>query len=266
MEAWMARAFAIAEKASQDNHSKIADDERHQLDENTVTKSNALARSYYRFGLVEKRVMESSISMLNPLQFNQWGSQELELRAVDYAKAFNVSEHRAYDDLKSAIDCMLNRVIIVNESEKKILKYPLMSKAEYNSGKGSITIEFNRHLVHHLIGLREKFTSYPLQKAVNFSSSYTWRLYEIMASWSQDKKITNGVFLGWFTVSVDELRQQMGMPESYLWVNVERTLTKATDELWEKARIKTVITRTKTSRKITHLKFEFCEDMQQALL
>jgi plasmid replication initiation protein len=141
-----------------------------------------------------------------------------------------------------------------------------MSKAEYNSGKGSITIEFNRHLVHHLIGLREKFTSYPLQKAVNFSSSYTWRLYEIFASWAQSKKVTNGVFLGWFTVSVDELRQQMGMPESYLWVNVERTLTKATDELWEKARIKTVITRTKTSRKITHLKFEFCEDQQQPLL
>jgi plasmid replication initiation protein len=87
-----------------------------------------------------------------------------------------------------------------------------------------------------------------------------------MCSWSQDKKITSGVFLGWFTVSVDELRQQMGMPESYLWVNVERTLTKATDELWEKARIKTVITRTKTSRKITHLKFEFCEDQQQPLL
>jgi len=266
MEAWMKRAMALAEKAMQEHHQNTGLDDRHQLDENTVTKSNALARSYYRFGLVEKRVMESSISMLNPLQFNQWGSQELELRAIDYAKAFNVSEHRAYDDLKSAVDCMLNRVIIVNESEKKILKYPLMSKAEYNSGKGSITIEFNRHLVHHLIGLREKFTSYPLQKAVNFSSSYTWRLYEIFASWAQSKKVTNGVFLGWFTVSVDELRQQMGMPESYLWVNVERTLTKATVELWEKARIKTVITRTKTSRKITHLKFEFCEDQQQSLI
>jgi hypothetical protein len=73
MEAWMARALALAEKSAQNNHSKIADDGRHQLDENTVTKSNALARPYYRFGLVEKRVMESSISMLNPLQLNQWG-------------------------------------------------------------------------------------------------------------------------------------------------------------------------------------------------
>ena len=266
MEAWMAKAFAIADTAAKKQHEVVANDDRHELSENSVTKSNALARAYYRFGLVEKRVMESSISMLNPLQFNDYGSQDLTLKATDYAKAFGVSEHRAYDDLKSALDCMLNRVIVINQDDKHVIKYPLMSKAEYNHGSGSVSIEFNRHLVHHLIGLRERFTSYPLANAVNFKSSYTWRLYEIYSSWAQSKKVTNGVFLGWFTVPVDELRQQLGMPETYQWVHVNDTLSKATDELWEKARIKTVITRTKSSRKITHLKFEFCEDLQQKLI
>ena len=33
--------------------------EGRDLSENSVTKSNSLARSYYRFNLVEKRVMET---------------------------------------------------------------------------------------------------------------------------------------------------------------------------------------------------------------
>jgi plasmid replication initiation protein len=269
MEAWMARALALAEKSAQDNHSKIADDDRHQLTDNSATKSNELARAHYRFNLPEKRCMEAMVSKLNPASLNEFQTQDIELKATDYAKAFGISEKSAYREMSNALDALQKRIITTREDFKgrpAVVKRPLIFRGVYEDGKGKITASFHPDFIPHLIGLREKFTSYPLQKAVNFSSSYTWRLYEIMCSWSQDKKITSGVFLGWFTVSVDELRQQMGMPESYLWVNVERTLTKATDELWEKARIKTVITRTKTSRKITHLKFEFCEDQQQPLL
>lgn len=269
MEAWMARAIANAEKASQDNHGKIAGDARHQLADNSATKSNELARAHYRFNLPEKRCMEAMVSKLNPAALNEWQTQDIELKATDYAKAFGITEKSAYREMANALDALQKRIITTREDFKgrpAIVKRPLIFRGAYEEGKGKITVSFHPDFIPHLVCLREKFTSYPLKDAVNFSSSYTWRLYEIMASWSQDKKITNGVFVGWFTVSVDELRLQMGMPESYLWVNVERTLAKATEELWNKARIKTVITRTKTNRKITHLKFEFCEDVQQNLL
>jgi plasmid replication initiation protein len=269
MEAWMARAFAIAEKASQDNHDKIADDSRHQLDENTVTKSNELARAHYRFNLPEKRCMEAMVSKLNPLTLNEWQTQDIELKATDYARTFGISEKSAYREMANALDNLQKRIITTKEDYKgrpAIIKRPLIFRGVYEEGKGKITASFHPDFIPHLVGLRARFTSYPLANAVDFSSSYTWRLYEIFASWAQSKKETNGVFLGKFTVSVDQLRLQMGMPETYQWVHVNDTLTKATDELWQKARIKTVITRIKTSRKITDLKFQFCEDQQQPLL
>jgi len=263
MEDWMAKLLRTAEKAAQEHHSKIADDDRHQLTDNSATKSNELARAHYRFNLPEKRCMEAMVSKLNPAALNQWQTQDIELKAVDYAKAFDITEKSAYREMANALDALQKRIITTREDFKgrpAIVKRPLMFRGVYEEGKGKIIASFHPDFIPHLIGLREKFTSYPLKDVVDFSSSYTWRLYEIFASWTQDKKVTNGIFLGWFTTSVDELRQQMGMPKSYIWINVERTLTKATDELWQKLRIKTVITRTKTSRKITHLKFEFCED------
>jgi plasmid replication initiation protein len=171
--------------------------------------------------------------------------------------------------MEGAIDALLKRVITTREDYKgrpAVVKRPLMFRGVYEEGKGRIIASFHPDFVTHLIGLRQQFASYPLAKAVNFKSSYTWRLFEIMVSWSQDKKLTGGVLAGWFTVSVEELRKQLGMPESYLWVNVDRTLEASVKELQEKANIHTKISRTKTSRKITHLKFEFVEDLQQDLL
>jgi len=77
-------------------------------------------------------------------------------------------------------------------------------------------------------------------------------------SWAQKKEDTGGVFAGWLTVSVEELRQMLGVPDSYAWVIFERqVLNVVKAELLEKANIQVNISRKKTSRKITHLKIEF---------
>ena len=81
--------------------------------DNSVTKSNALARAYYRFGLVEKRCMEALISKLNPLRSDA-DYQDIELSAVEYAKAYGVSEKHAYQHLASAGDSLVNRVITID--------------------------------------------------------------------------------------------------------------------------------------------------------
>lgn len=227
-----------------------------ELTDNTVTKSNALSRAYYRFGLVEKRCMEALISKLNPMRND--AIQDIELRALDYAKAFGVSEKIAYRDLSSAVDALLHRIIVVNEDNGRIRKMTLTIEAVYEEKAGKITVAFNPRIVPHLIGLRSRFSSYPLKAAVDFSSSYTWRFYELLVSWAQKKEDTGGVFAGWLTVSVEELRQMLGVPDVYAWNMFERrVLDVVTAELLEKADIQVNITRKKTSRKITHLKIEF---------
>ncbi len=256
IDAALARIKANIEKRAANKNTLANADPDHELTNNTVTKSHALSRAYYRFGLVEKRCMEALISKLNPLRNDN--IQDIELRALDYAKAFGVSEKIAYRDLSSAVDALLNRIIIVNEDNGRIRKMTLTIEAIYEEKAGKVTVAFNPRIVPHLIGLRAKFSSYPLKAAVDFSSSYTWRFYELLVSWAQKKEDTGGVFAGWLTVSVEELRKMLGVPDVYAWSMFEnRVLDVVKAELLEKANIQVNITRKKTGRKITHLKIEF---------
>ena len=255
--------IGIERKTGKPNLS--SEDERHVLTENSVTKSNALCRAYYRFNIVEKRVMESMISQLDPRAYNQYQTQDVELRAVDYAKAFGVSEKSAYRELESALDALLKRVITV-EDAKKVTKRPLMFRADYIKKEGRMVASFHPELLEHLIGLRERFASYPLLEAVSFKSSYTWRFYELMMSWAQDKRKTGGLLAGWFTVDVNEFREMMGFPKSMNFALMrERVIERSQSELLETANIHLSAEYIKRGRKITHIKFEFIEDEQQKL-
>lgn len=251
------------------NSNAIAGDNKlHDMANNSVTKSHALSRAYYRFGLVEKRCMEALISKLHPLR-NDNQHQDIELSAVEYSKAYGVSEKIAYRDLSNAVDAMMHRVITTDRAENKKGRraFTLMSAAEYKTDEGKISCEFNHHIIPHLIGMRERFSSYPLRKTVDFTSSYTWRFYEVLVSWAQPKAVSGGRFFGWIDrQSVEELREMLGVPESYNWGQFKkRVLDTLKLELMKKANIYIEFKEIKTSRKITHLNIKFIEDDQQQL-
>ena len=233
----------------------------HELLKNSVTKSNALCRAYYRFGLVEKRCMEALISKLHPQKTNI-DLQHITLGAKEYGEAFDVHEKTAYRDIASAVDILMHRVIWADRPGGKPgkIQYTLMSSAEYKDDEGQIECVFNPQIVPHLVGLKQQFAKYPLGKAVSFTSSYTWRLYELLVSWSEDPADTDGLLMGWLTVEVDELRRMLGIPESYKWSDVQRqVLDTVQHELLDKSNIELQITRKKTGRRISHLKLEFME-------
>lgn len=262
LEVSLARIKANIEKRTTNKNTLANADASYDITNNSVTKSHALSRAYYRFGLVEKRCMEALISKLNPMRSDN--IQDIELQAMDYAKVYGVSKKIAYRDIANAVDALLNRVITVHEGNGKTRKMTLTAQAVYEEKAGKVTVMFNPLIVPHLIGLREKFSSYPLKVSASFTSSYTWRFFELLVSWAQRKEDTGGVFAGWFTVPVDELRQMLGVPESYVWSMFEqRVLDVATSELLEKSNIQVSITRQKTNRKITHLKIEFIEDTKK---
>ncbi|MGB0849424.1 MAG: replication initiation protein [Thiolinea sp.] len=259
------RAQGNTQKKSKNPNQSADDDPLHNLIDNAVTKSNALARAYYRFSLVEKRVMEALISKLHPMRTDNQ-LQDLELTAGDYLKAFPDAGHHAYGHLAKA-GHQLGRKTITTRPETNTGEYddyPLMAHVKYKPKEGKILYTFNPKIVPHLIGLREKFSSYPLKQAVNFKSSYTWRFYEILVSWAQPKNKIQGRFAGWIKAHpVDELRDMLGVPESYKWSDFQRqVLDVVVAELREKARVVVFIERVKTSRKITHLNINFIEDEQ----
>jgi plasmid replication initiation protein len=264
VEAQLARIKANIEARTKNSNKDAEADPLYNLADNTATKSHALSRAYYRLSITEKRCMEALISKLNPLRNDNDG--ELELTALEYAKAYNVPTNVAYRDIAGAIDALMHRVITADRANGKPGKIQLsvMDSAEYKDDEGKIVCSFGKKITPYLLGLREKFSSYPLKKAVDFQSSYTWRFYEILVSWAQPKQDTNGVFAGWIkNQSVDELREMLGVPDSYSWGKFDTQILQVScNELRGKASISVFIERVKTSRKITHLNISFMENDQ----
>ena len=268
VEAQLARIKANIEARTKNANKEAQADPLHDLADNSVTKSHALSRAYYRLSITEKRCMEALISKLHPLRGDN--DTDLELTALEYAKAYNVPTNVAYRDISGAVDALMHRVISADRPHGKPGKIQLsvMDSAEYKDDEGKIVCSFGKKITPHLLGLREKFSSYPLKKAVNFQSSYTWRFYEILVSWAMDKKETGGKFAGWISKQpVDELREMLGVPDGYRWNMFEtRVLDTAVQELRDSANVAVFIERIKTNRKITHLNISFIEDDQIEML
>lgn len=264
VEAQLARIKANIEARTRNSNKEVQSDPLHDLTDNSVTKSHALSRAYYRLSITEKRCMEALISKLHPMRGDN--DTDLELTALEYAKAYNVPTNVAYRDIAGAVDSLMHRVITADRANGKLGKIQLnvMDAAEYKDDEGKIVCSFGKKITPHLLGLREKFSSYPLKQAVNFQSSYTWRFYEILVSWAQPKQDTNGRFAGWIRKQpIDELREMLGVPDSYRWDNFQKqVLDVIIPELREKAKIAVFVERVKTSRKITHLNISFIEDDQ----
>ena len=254
-----AKAKADARKKQERTNEALQQEGRDLID-NSVTKSNILTRGYYRFSLREKRAMECLVSQLDPRKDDN-NIQHLELKAVDYAKAFSIPTCDAYRDLRKASKGLMNKVfenIPLPEGSEDLT---LMIRAKYKPKEGKIVATFNPFMVPHLQGLQKQFTSYPLKQAASFKSSYTWRFYELLVSWAENPKDTGGIFVGWITIEVDELRKILGVPESYkLSVFKQQVLQEAAEELKAKSDISLRITAKKTVKKITHFKIEFIQD------
>lgn len=246
-------------QVANEHHSEVASDVRHELIENTVTKSNFLARSSYEFSLVDKRVMEMMISKLNPIgmQLNKYLTVDIELYATEYAQATQTDVKTAYRELSKSVTALLHTVITVGEANDKIMR-PLMFEAEYKQNEGKIVASFHPKFLPHLIGLREQFTKYALADVLKFKSEYTWRVYEMCMSVKNSKK-------GVFGISVDDFRERLAMPTGYVWSNVDRIIKKAQLEIKTKTKYELDVTYKKTSRKITWLEFSLLKKAQTEL-
>jgi plasmid replication initiation protein len=247
-------------EAGQTAQDELQADPRNDLSENTVTKSNALARAKYGLSLPAKRVFEMLVSKMNPLgmQFNQFGTVDLTLYATDYAESTGTPLNTAYRDLKASIDALERERIIIDESDY-IVSRPLIFKSKYHKSEGHIIASFHPEFMPHLLHLSKEFTKYPLLEVLKFRSQYAWRLYEMLMSVKAQKKPV-------LSLSVEDFREKMGMPDSYRWINVSRTIDACIQEIETKTEFEVSLKKTKKGRAFSWLDFEIQQRKQAKLL
>lgn len=151
-----------------------------------VVKSNKLVQALQSLTLSETRLIQLAIIDARETGQGLSADEPLELSALRYAKAFNLSPDTAYLALIEAEDSLFKRQFTIANEDGSLTKSRWIQDANYKKGEGRILVTLTRVVIEHITkidGFSQYFTSYHLKKTSDFKSVYAVRLYELLMQW-----------------------------------------------------------------------------------
>lgn len=146
-----------------------------------VTKSNNLIQAGYALTLNEQRLILFCIAQIDsrkPLE------RIRDIRASDFAHAYEIDTRHAYEALEDATDRLWNREVKTRFDDGRLEKIRWVSKATYHAGTGKVTINFSPEILPLLTLLTKRFTTYELRYVAKLSSTYSIRFYEYLKQYA----------------------------------------------------------------------------------
>lgn len=232
-----------------------------------INMSNALARSAHGLKLHEKRIVSMALAKSDSRSARDLLSAKnagwvIRIAAVDYAEAWGVEPQTAYEQLQDAANTLIQRQVrqlVETPKGMKEIKTNWCGQCIYHPGEGWVEIAFTPQIAPHLLGLREKFTSYKLRQASALRSVYSWRLMECLHSWGAT---------GQWKPTIDEFCHAMEAPESCRkdFGNLRmRVIEPAVHELRQKDNLAITVEPSKQGRKVIGLTFRWGASQQGVL-
>ena len=148
-----------------------------------VNMTNALSRAGHGLSLAEKRLVFLAIARMNSSRdLPQKVSLCSRVTAMEYAEAFDVEPHTAYEALRDAARHLFERKISFYQSMRRrrpakptLVHMRWVYRAHYQEGEGWVGIFWSPDLMPHLTGLKQQFTRYQLQQATALRSVHSWQ-------------------------------------------------------------------------------------------
>lgn len=246
-----------------------------------IVKSNTLINASHYLTLTEQRLIGLAIMKLREVKISFSTDTMLEVRASDYMEMFGVDRATAYQALKDAADKLFDRELeyevffvkgrgnersyITNippntmgaEDWSQKLKMRWVSKSLYEPNRGLVFITFTPEVLQYLTDLRAYFTQYYLSQTVELSSSYAFRLFEIVMQWKSVGKTP--------VIPIEELRGRLGVEEgqySAMSDFKKRVLDVAVEQV-SKGEYTVTYKQYKSGRTITGFEFFFTENKKK---
>ncbi len=221
-----------------------------------VCKSNNVIEAGYRLSLNEQRVILACISKVNSMN-ELLETDEFELSARDFASMYNISQDRAYNELKEVSKNLYHRSLTIfnpypNRPKVEKIETRWISSIAYLPSDGKVILRFSQDILPFLSELKGQFTRYKLEHIGNMTSIYAIRLYELLAQWKSKGKRE---------VEISFLKKQLQLDSSYERMNnlKARVIQPAIADINEHSNFYVTWTQRKTGKKISHLIFEFKE-------
>lgn len=226
---------------------------------NLVVKSNALIQASYKLTLNEQRLILLGVSMLDSRRpgirpgFNQYES--IKITAQAFADHFPIPISEAYRELREATNNLFERSVIQIDG-KKTIKDRWVSRVKYHDGEGWAELSFSHHLMPHLTSLGRDFTKYRLGQIATLRSTYAVRLFEWCIQY---------IKTGWLQVTIDEIRQRLGVDYGKFYDLKRFVIQPAIVELKAKSNLEIDWEPVKKGRAVVAVRFVFKEQEQGKL-
>lgn len=228
-----------------------------------VVKSNRLVQALQTLTLSETRLLQLAIIDARETGQGLSTDEPLELNALRYAEAFNISPDAAYLALIEAEDSLFKRKFTIINDDGTPTKSRWIQDANYKKGEGRILVTLTRVVIEHVTkidGFEQYFTSYHLRKTSEFKSVYAVRLYELLMQWKSVGKTPQ--------FELNKFRDQLGIGiNEYTRMEAfkRRVLDIALDQINELSDINVEYTQHKKGRVISGFSFKYKQKPRNTL-
>lgn len=186
-----------------------------------ISKSNILINGKYRSSLQMNR-----INYINNLKLQTGNYLEdpethelcVSLYPSEITKMLNLKKGGSiYQSLDGVARQLLGTYIGVTDAENERFRYiNLVTESVYEDGV--LVTKYNPHMKNYLVNLKQNFTKLPRDLMMSWTSTASYRLYELMKQRAYYPKSYTGTKNGIFTATYDvyELRLLLGVVNSNL--------------------------------------------------
>lgn len=224
-------------------------EEQLQLDLDTdflIVQNNSLVMGNYDMTTMEQKLF---LIMLSTIKKDDSTVKITSFRVVDIADIMQITPQVLYRDLKKICKSIMSKVVEIKKPNGDWDMFNIISKAEYKNKKGLITLTINKQAEPYLLQLKELFTTFKLENALNMDGKYAIRVYQ---------QAKSNVYKGEYIIKIDEFKKQLKLTQkSYKeYSNIKlKVLLPAIKEINEKTDINLDVEEIKVGRKVEALRF-----------
>lgn len=228
-----------------------------------VSMSNELIRSAHGLTLGEKRLLTLAIAKIDSKRPVTPEKMTARVDVSEFIHEFKITPQTAYEEVRHAAEQLMGRYIRFFHPDKDgreiETRMQWVGRASYKKSEGWVELVFWHELSPMLFELKERFTSYKLDRVGGLRSMYSWRLFELLMQFKSTGKLQ---------ITVDEFSQIMETPKSIRanFANLRiKVIEPAIKEIREKDGLKVKWEPIKAGRKVKTLVFTFPREQQTAL-
>lgn len=208
-----------------------------------VVQSNKLIESSYSLTINEQKLIRLLISKIQP---EDEELKRYEIKISDLMELFNIKNANMYIEIPKITKKLKSKVLEIQIDKDTLIQPSWLGSVKYY--KGTLHLGLDADLRPFLLQLKEKFTQYELRNVLNFKSSYSIRIYEILKQYEK---------IGERTLDLVKLKELIKVEDKYkLYADFKRYVLNASQkEINDKTDISFEFEEIKNGRRVDKIKF-----------